>query len=186
MTDNVTEAQYPIQMRWIWKDGARFFIAVIISLLLLFFGLINYYLILLIFYTPFHVIYLILRRKNFHYMLAPDHMEFYQGILNKQHRTTQYGVIQNVFVHQDFFDRIFRLASLSIENAAEGGNNKPATFLGMPLTRQNTAQNNQGNLGFSGNNISIPGLNKADAEVLKQKVLDCIKANPIKDNTSGL
>ena len=41
-------------------------------------------------------------------------------------------------------------------------------------------------VGFSGNKVSIPGLTKANAEILKGIVLQKMKENPIEDSQSGL
>ncbi len=41
-------------------------------------------------------------------------------------------------------------------------------------------------VGFYANTVCIPGLNKADAEALKNLILDKMKENPIDDNKSGL
>ena len=56
---------------------------------------------------------------------------------------------------------------------SEGGKNK--------VERQQTET-----IGFSGNKVSIPGLAKQNAEILKNIILKKIKENPIEDSQSGL
>ena len=119
-SSSVDETIYPIQFAWIWKTGITFFLAVFFSVVLLIFGYVNYYLVFLILYSPIHFIVLFLRRKNFHYELNSAFLNIRQGVINKQQRTVPYGMIQNVFVKQDLFDRVFGLASLAIENASQG------------------------------------------------------------------
>ncbi len=86
-----------------------------------------------------------------------------------------YGVIQNVFIKQDLFDRIFGLATLRIENASQAGG-----------ARDIRIRQGQENLGASGNKVNIPGLKKQNAEELKNLILKKIKENPIEDSQSGL
>jgi membrane protein YdbS with pleckstrin-like domain len=176
----VTENNYPIQTAWIYKSVVAFIGAVIVSILMVIFGFYNTYLIFIILYTPINIILTIVRRKNFHYALEEKFLILRQGVFSKQQRTLPYGVIQNVFVKQDLFDRLFGLASLAIENSAQGGGK----------SRQSQMKASSGNktemLGFGGNKINIPGLNAEDAEKLKLIVLERIKANPIENYQSGL
>ena len=178
----INETVYPIQFAWVWKSGVTFFMAVLFSIILLIFGYIHYYLILLILYSPIQFIILVLRRKNFHYELSQTLLNVKQGVINKQQRTIPYGVIQNVFVKQDLFDRIFGLSSLSIENASQAGGAKK--MFGLTLSSSNKKEAET--IGFDGNKISIPGLKKEHAEILKAAVLEKMKMNPIDDNRSGL
>ena len=67
----------------------------------------------------------ILQRAPFHYATEENFLTVKQGILSKQQRHIPYGVIQNLFVEQDLFDRFFGLASLTIENASQSNVNIP-------------------------------------------------------------
>lgn len=114
-------------------------------------------------------------RKNFHYSLDDKFLNVRQGILSKQNRHLPYGVIQNVMIQKGILDRIFNLATLTIENAASAGG------AGM-LINANFQQNTGGEmLGFKSNLIRIPGLSFQNAENLKNLILEKIKANPIEE-----
>lgn len=183
----ITEVNYPIQFAWVFKTFVAFFIAIIVTIILFLIGFYNIYLLLLIVYSPIYFVILILRRKNFHYAIEDKFMTLNQGILSKQQRHIPYGVIQNIFVKQDLFDRAFRLASLAIENASQGGkndNNSNKKFLGMTVSNQKKQYSEA--VGFQGNRVSIPGLKKEDAEALKNVVLQKMKENPLEDSHSGL
>jgi membrane protein YdbS with pleckstrin-like domain len=117
-------------------------------------------------------------------------MILHQGILSKQQRNIPYGVIQNIFVHQRLVDRIFGLASLSIENASQGGGNQNSNntkAFGITISNQQTKKRGELEMpGFNGNKISIPGLTKQNAEALRELILQKMKDNPVEDNQSGL
>lgn len=137
--------------------------------------------------APVHFMITVLRRANFRYTLEEKFLTLYQGVLSKQQRHIPYGVIQNIFVKQDLFDRIFGLASITIENASQGAGNAQkgeAKVFGMKVGAQQKRRDEL--VGFSGNKVSIPGLAKANAEILKALILNKMKENPIEDNQSGL
>lgn len=183
----ITEQNYPIQFKWVFKSLIGMIIYSVVSLILFIFGYYNLYLIILILYTPIYFIILILRRSNFYFSIEDKFLTLKQGILSKQQRHIPYGVIQNVFVKQDIFDRIFNLASLTLENASYGAgatNAANTKIFGLTVTNQKKEQVEM--LGFSGNKVSIPGLTKEDAESLKTIVLQKMKENPIEDSQSGL
>jgi membrane protein YdbS with pleckstrin-like domain len=198
MNEIITENNYPIQKVWIWKS----ILAYIPSYLLViaFFVLNGFivrtdksvfqswtFLVIVVLGSIFHIGVIVLRRANFHYSIEDNFLTLNQGILSKQQRHIPYGVIQNIFVKQDLFDRLFGIASLAVENAAQGagyravGNQK---VFGIMSANQQTRTVDT--IGFSGNKVSIPGLLKEDAETLKQMVLQKMKENPIEDSQSGL
>lgn len=178
----ITEKDYPIQLKWIFKFIISFAIPLVIAFFLLFMKVIDSFLIIMgIFIVSFIII--ILDRKNFHYWVEDKFMILKQGILSRQERNIPYGVIQNIFVKQDLLDRILGLASLSIENAAYGGRSEKVTKI-FGLTLPNSKKQKVEKIGFEGNKINIPGLKKEDAETLKGMLLEKIKLNPIEE--SGL
>ena len=120
-----------------------------------------------------------LLRKNFHYSIGEKFFVVDQGILSKKHRNLPYGVIQNIIVKQDWFDRIFGLATLSVENAVQGGTKNVKMAISY-----NKKQG--GFLGSTGNKVNILGLKKADAEAMKLLILKKMEENPMEENDSGL
>ena len=107
--------------------------------------------------------------------------------MSKQERHIPYGVIQNIYVKQDLLDRLFGLASLAIENASQGAGSQDGNttkIFGMTFSNQRRQQTEI--VGFRGNKVSVPGLTKQNAEVLKGIVLQKMKENPIEDSQSGL
>lgn len=164
LSETITEKNYPITKLWIFKAPI---IAILLSLAALFFGYYFPYIIILI---PYWLIANPLTRSRFHYSLGKNFLEVSQGVISKKQRHLPYGVIQTVIVKQDWFDRVFGLASLSIEDASQGGKN---------YARQQDGAG--GMLGSSGNKIELPGLKKADAEALKLLILEKIKENPTEE-----
>lgn len=178
----ITEKNYPITKLWIFKAPI---IIILMNIIALFFG---YYFPYLALALPVMLVANPLIRANFHYSLDENFFNVRQGVISKKQRNLPYGVIQNVFVKQDIFDRIFGLASLRVENASQaGGGNKERWWnksYGSKATAYGYGQ--QDGIGASGNKINIPGLKKTDAEELKNLILQKIKENPIEDSQSGL
>ncbi len=172
-TPIATEKDYPIAKLWIFKAPI---IIVAISLIAWFFG---YYFPYLVIALPIYLIANPLIRANFHYSTDEKFFVVKQGVFSKKQRNLPYGVIQNVLVKQDWFDRVFGLASFSVENASQGG--------GKGFFSRLRGNNKQGEtVGSSGNKVNIPGLKKKDAEALKLVLLQRMKENPIEDSQSGL
>lgn len=170
----ITEKKYPITILWIFKAPI---IIIVVNLIALLFGYIYPYLILAL---PVMLIVNPLIRANFHYSLEDKFLSVRQGVISKKQRNLPYGVIQNIFVKQDLFDRIFGLAALKIENAVQGGEKRKYFRFAMANNQQEDF------VGSSGNKVNIPGLKKQDAEELKNNILQKVKENPIDDKQSGL
>jgi len=198
MNEIITEKNYPIQGLWVFKSILDS-LFVLIFLAPYFFltykfgetskdSRANFYIILIVGFVIFRFIVTILKKVNFHYSIEEKFLTLKQGILSKQQRYIPYGVIQNLLVKQDLFDRIFGLASLTIENASQGSGALAAPqqqkVFGLRVGTQQRQQVEM--VGFSENKVSIPGLTKANAEILKGVVLQKIKENPIEDSQSGL
>lgn len=186
----VSEKEYPIQKIWLVKP-----LFALVPFMLTF-SLIFLYIIGVMFnvrsdgtsvkYFPFITVGVlffvlfsaILRRLTFHYLFEDKVITLRQGILSKQQRQLPYGVIQNILIRQDVFDRLFNLSSLSFENVStqiltESDYRKVKAWIGDLM-------------GFRASRVDIPGLSKADAENLKSLILEKIKENPIEDSQSGL
>ncbi len=174
---SATEKDYPITTLWLFKTPI---IIAVVSVIALFFG--YWYPVLVIVFFISMIANPIIRSR-FHYSLENNFFKVNQGVFSKQRRDLPYGVIQNVFVKQDLFDRIFGLAALRVENAA-GGQGKSGWNKSVSLG--SLFGGNQESVGSSGNTISIPGLKKAHAEELKNKILQKMKENPMHDSRSGL
>ncbi len=179
MNKVITEQNYPVERIWILKSILGSIIAVVFLSPFILFGSndseFSFYMIIYFGLIPFRLIVTILQRANFRYSIEDKFMTLKQGVLSKQQRHIPYGVIQNLYVKQDLFDRLFALSSLTLENASVGDGN--------PLGN-NKKQVEK--VGFSGNKVSIPGLTKQNAEILKGIVLLKMKENPIDDSQSGL
>jgi membrane protein YdbS with pleckstrin-like domain len=176
----ITEKNYPITKLWIFKAPI---IIILMNIVALFFG---YYFPYLVLALPIMLIANPLIRANFHYSLDDKYFHVKQGVISKKQRNLPYGVIQNVFVKQDLFDRIFGLATLRIENASQaGGDSKVRWWNKSYGSKANANAYGQGEgLGSSGNKVNLPGLKKQNAEELKNFILQKVKENPIEE--SGL
>jgi uncharacterized membrane protein YdbT with pleckstrin-like domain len=198
MNNIITEKNYPVQRIWVFKSILGY-------LLVLFFFVpyffltyklgennknseVNLCIILFVGFAIFHFIVMVLKRANFHYSVEEKFLTLKQGILSKQQRYIPYGVIQSIFIKQDLFDRIFGLASLTIENASQGAGAlavpQQQKVFGMRVAPQQRQQVEI--VGFYRNKATIPGLTKANAEILKGIILQKMKENPIEDSQSGL
>ena len=180
-----SEVDFPITTLWIFKNSI---VQIPTTLIFMLIGIVSPRAlftagIFVFFFHPISLMVNWLTRKYFQYRTEDTFLFVKQGILSKKQYHLPYGVIQHAIVKQDLFDRIFGLASLLIENAAQGA--------GIPqisskaLVYQSTAREPEF-VGSSGNKISIPGLRKTDAEALKTVILQKIKDHPIDDNASGL
>ncbi len=177
----IDEKIYPIQPRWLITSTISTFIVLSVLLTFYFISAIgsngsadNSYLFYIALYfigIPIGFIIKILTRANFHYSFDNTYLNVKSGILSKQVRNTPYGIIQNIVVKQGIFDRVFGLATLRIENAAEAG--------GQNISSKQYRQQQVDTITSSGNVVMIPGLNKADAETLKNILQEKMKLNPI-------
>ena len=176
----VSEQNYPITTLWIYKAPL---ICIFTTIIALFFGVYFPYVVLAI---PIYLIANPLIRKNFHYRTEEKFFVVSEGVFSKKQRNLPYGVIQNVFVKQDWFDRVFGLASFAVENASQGGGK--GFFGGGGNFRISEAYQQRGGetVGSSGSKVNIPGLRKNDAEALRLVLLARMKENPIEDSQSGL
>jgi len=191
MNEVITEKNYPVENAWILKSALSWLIIIIIFGALFLFEANNIKnisnLVIYLFIGICSVIYAALRKNTFHYTFDAKFLNLQQGILNKQQRHIPYGVIQNIFVKQDLLDRLFGLASLTLENASVGAGSVPeGQVKAFGITLDNRKQQKAEMVGFSGNKVSIPGLSKQNAETLKGIVLQKMKENPIDDSQSGL
>lgn len=187
MSDNtttvITEKDYCIQPVWVLASSFPSLIVLVVALLFTFIAsygsqkadaFTDWF--MFIFYAvivPFNFFMNILNRHNFHYSVEDKFINLKQGLISKQNRQFPYGVIQNIILKRGLTDQLFGLASVSIENAAESG--------GATMISGKQARNAVPVLGFFGNTVKIPGLKLQEAEMLKNLILEKVKANPIHD-----
>ncbi len=117
-------------------------------------------------YVAFLIVFLLLSvrqviwKNNFYFEFMEDHILFRSGVFNRRENHLPYKSIQNIINKQGFVERIFGLATLSIQNAAQGG-----AYLGE----------------------NIPGQPKASAEELNQILNDIVsKINPQNSSAMGV
>ncbi len=181
--DDITEKKYPIQFLWVFQSIIVYSFAMAYFIFIYgrgknsWAGYVFYAIYLLL-----HIAYIMLRRKLFHFAIGKTYLNLQQGVINKQQRHIPLGVIQNVYVKQGIMDRMFGLASLTIENAVQNSNTKKGVF--SMLSGNNATQS----IGSSANGgiVAIPGLKKADAEQVKTILLQRVKENSAEANQSGL
>lgn len=126
---------------------------------------------------PFTFIMNLLNKHHFHFSFDNQFITIQQGILSKYNRQIHYGVIQNIVLKQEFSDRLFKLATIVIQNAAEiGGTYDIKTFWHMVWNSRKNAS-----IGFSSNEIIIPGLSIEHARYLQSYLLERIKNNKIQE-----
>ncbi len=173
----ITEKDYPVTKLWVFK-----WLIILVLLLIVEIPFFGEYSPLLVIILIIYLVVNFLRRANFHYSLDDKYIRVLQGVIAKKQRNLPYGVIQNVFVRQDLFDRVFGLASLNIENASQaGGGNKLPWWYGVNGSSGTSIFGQAASLGSSGNKIGIPGLKKQNAETLKNIILQKMKENPVEE-----
>lgn len=189
MEKKFTQKDFPIQSIWLlkpllWPIG--------IILVLLFgeeylekrpntkkTGLPAKYLIIIFAVTAIvDLIYNILKRKKFSFSFEEHTWDLKQGIIAKSERHFLYTNLQNIFVKQDIFDRIFGLGSLVIEDAAGIGRDSE-------IQKKSQKRLFLVHLGFTENSITIPGLKIEDAIKLKDLILQKFQKHS-QNETSGL
>ena len=189
MDQITTEKIYPIQSSWILKSIVGTLLALIILIplyiLIVFMKEINnkfagIYIPLAILFGLVQFIMVVLRVLAFHYSLEEKFIKIKQGVFSRQERNIPYGVIQNIYINRDLFDRAFNLATVVFENASMGG--------GVLISASSSSDDKKhiDKIGSHGNSVSIPGLRISNAEALKEQILQKIRENPIEDNQSGL
>jgi uncharacterized membrane protein YdbT with pleckstrin-like domain len=99
-------------------------------------------------------------KRNYHFTFLPEYIQFNTGILSKSEQHLPYKSIQDVTLIRSFFERIFGLSTVFIENAAQ-----------MVI----------GNKAVPGG-IRLVGLAPTDAE----KIVDELKKTVLTKNSSGL
>lgn len=191
MEKGASEVDFPIESRWRYKHALGVVIAIIffIPVLILEWETMRFvpYLFLLISYIPISIIILSLKRSHFHFSVGEDFFTVRQGIVTRLERKIPFSVIQHIFVSQDLFDRVCGLASLTIENAAQGfAGNQTGVRRILGTTVVYNPHDGSGEVGSIGSKIIIPGLSKNNAEKLKQILLQKMQTSLPFDSNAGL
>lgn len=190
----ITEKQYPIQMRWVYKEMVggmlKEFILVVFGSIWLWFSSSDgfsieqqqnifdffqnnaVYFILLLLVAA--IIYPCLIRATFSYALEDDYLTVRKGIITRTERHIPYNVVQNIIIRRNLDDLVFGLSTITIENASAGGGYV-----------QQRGFNATGQPGSSSNHVVIVGLQTADATALREAILAKMLANPERTD-SGL
>ncbi len=67
----------------------------------------------------FHIIGVLLWKKNYRFAFMPEYIQYHTGILSESERHLPYKSIQDVNMTRPLIDRMFGLANVTIENAAQ-------------------------------------------------------------------
>src|SRR5207248_8062081 len=124
----------------------------------------------------------LLWRAAFHYSLGSQSLVVRQGILSTQELSIPYGVIWDVTIHRDVFDRLVGLATLTIKSVPRDQDDnieaaRPSLLLWPFMSRMGRVyafvpQSRAPQLGFYGNTLRIAGLSVSDAEDRKSTRLN--------------
>jgi membrane protein YdbS with pleckstrin-like domain len=185
MDTTVTEKNYPIRLQWVWKF---FGLVLLIGLFFMFLSGVGVDLgpqppllpWLLVMAAVLPVANALCWRATFHYSLEGQFLVVRQGILSPQERRIPYGAIEDLSINQDLVDRIFGLATLTIEAVSQDRGDveaaRPSLLAWFFLSRMGRVyafypQSRAPQLGFYGNTLRIAGLSVSDAETLKEMLL---------------
>lgn len=186
----ITREQMPIQGRWLVKAivnplSASFLIFGFIGFILIIIGLLyaKIWIIIGVFTVatcvPFVVtiwFFEFVQYLMFQFFLEEREIKVSQGFFGRVERSSPYGRIQGVYVSQDLLDRLLHLATVRVETAAG---------IGAAMGQRNSAISTLF-IGSIGNSIIWPGLSLRDAGLLREAILERMKANPVSEAGSGI
>ena len=128
---DISSTNYPIQPAWLPKTIFGVLLSSILTALFLaiiiwakleddatfpFFAL---YAVTIVVSFVLQTLYYVLWKGNYRFTFAPEYIEFHTGVIAQQDRHLPYKSIQDVNVTRSILDRIFGLADVVIENAAQ-------------------------------------------------------------------
>ncbi len=130
---NVSNTTYPIQGAWM----VRSVIGAVVSSGI-FGALISWYiqiklstdngphipfllvfLVITVLWFVLHLVGLLLWKSNYRFQFLPEYIQFNTGVISRSERHLPYKSIQDVSISQTILDRVFGLANVTIENAAQ-------------------------------------------------------------------
>lgn len=83
------------------------------------------------------LVYFALWRANFSFEFLPDYIVRKKGIIAKSEEHVPYRSVQDVWISQSVLERLFGLATVTIQNAAQGGRAFSLQIPGQPLAKAN-------------------------------------------------
>jgi uncharacterized membrane protein YdbT with pleckstrin-like domain len=186
----VSELDYPIQPKWLIKSvvgGLLGWILVLFPLFVYPSASATYHtrinLLPIIIWAAILIVIVVLRRKCFHFGFDEAFLVVKQGVVTRSERHMPYNVIQNVYVEQDYLDRLLGMATVRLENMSYGGLNEDIQKSRFGYKKRQIAWLPP--LGIFGNQVVFPGLTPEKAAELKELILLQVKRHPMK-KSSGL
>jgi putative membrane protein len=95
-------------------------------------------------YIVLYSIYTVIWKRNYAFEFSPDYIFVRSGVISRQEQHVPYATIQDVIVNQSFWERIFGMATVVIQNATGGqmmpgalGLNAGVQIPGQTLDRAN-------------------------------------------------
>lgn len=199
MQPDINDKTYPVKKVWILKASIESsWVYFVIGLFVLaFFAAIDVFnkeflitylgiFICSVLFLPVFSISLIicaLKKRNFRYEFEENVITISQGVLSKQKVSMFYSTLQNVFIRQGFWDRIFKTYSLAVQNVEQ---KRPDEDIVIDEFREQLGKGLYIELiGVKRNTLNIPGLKRTEAETLKRIILEKMKEN-VDKSRSGL
>lgn len=176
LSEEISSNTYPLSGKWVVVAlFGRFVSAFLLPIFIVFIflgrfedvSLLDYWVYLVLGWLALSILIMIIRtitlflwKKNYAFNFTPEHIYFREGVISLSEKHMPYSSIQDVTVTQGVIERLFGLAKVVIQNAAQ----QPTIIAG---------RSGQQVVGFSG--VLLQGLSLSDANkistVLKTAVL---------------
>jgi len=170
-TQEISQDIYPISGAWLFQKAITAFFTSLFPVIVIIFISFNgsddqsqFFMIATAAYVVvwlFQVITNVLWKNTYKFKFMPDYLFVHEGVISVEEKHVPYNTIQDVVVSQGFFERMFGLGTVSIQNAVAN-------------------QSAQGN----SNGIVIPGQPIAKAQELSNLIRDILASQ--RGNSSGL
>ncbi len=143
LTEDISSKTYPIGARWVWQSVVGWFFGSLAYTLFLtiwlfakstdssdsssadfatsFLGISFtgvWFWSFVIFFTG-HIIYALLWRATYSFQFLPEYIQMKSGVISRSEVHVPYKAVQDVTVKQSIIERLFGLATVNIENAAQ-------------------------------------------------------------------
>lgn len=156
--NEISNVTYPISSRWIaYRVLSSFAYGILLSmaiftLLITRLGIsfltesfVMALILLFVFFVICHFAYTFFWKKYFSFIFHPKHIVSSSGVISHQERYLSYTAIQDVSINQNFLEKIFGVANIFIQNAANNnqGMHNFEFFNGIKLPGQDIAKANE-------------------------------------------